>query len=194
VVVVTEDYQPHAELFTAPLPTRKADGTLVFKDNPDFTPNLTPEEILRAGSFGGTYFRDIYSSVTKKHYKDMWRSLPKKWFEGLNIKKQLSSQVYAESVNKYGVSCGQSLDAWESSGWITSWDPYGWFHWYCNFYQGRRIEEGEDERQIGRWKKCTGPTGRWKGNLCAKVVAARSTYDDPNVSPVVRQTLLHWAY
>lgn len=27
-----------------------------FKDYPDFTPNLTPKEIFKLGSFGGTYF------------------------------------------------------------------------------------------------------------------------------------------
>jgi hypothetical protein len=192
VVVVTEEYKPHAELFTAAPPKRKPDGTLIFSDAPEFCPNKTPEEILRAGAFGGTYYRDIYSSVTKKHYKDMWKILPKSWISGLNVKKMLSSPVYDEAVNKFGVSCGQSLDAWESSGWISSWDPYGWFHWYCNFYQGRRCDD--DERQIGRWKGIAGPTGRWKGNLAAKVIAARSTFDDPNVSPVVRQTLLHWGY
>ena len=37
-------------------------------------------------------------------------------------------------------------------------DPYGWFMWYCRFYLGRRCED--DERQIGRWKNCTGPKGK----------------------------------
>jgi len=31
-------------------------------------------------------------------------------------------------------------------------------------------------------------------NLIAKVVAAGAAFDDPKVSPVVRQTLLHWGY
>ena len=70
----------------------------------------------------------------------------------------------------FGVACGQSLAAWESSGWIAARDPYGWHQWYCRFYQGRRTDD--DERQIGRWLACAGPTGRWKGNLAAKVVAA----------------------
>ena len=35
---------------------------------------------------------------------------------------------------------------------------------------------------------------RWKGNLCGKVLIARAEYDDASVSPVVRQTLLHWGY
>ena len=40
-----------------------------FKEHPEFKPNLSPHEILKMGAFGGTYFRPIYSSVTKKHYK-----------------------------------------------------------------------------------------------------------------------------
>lgn len=30
--------------------------------------------------------------------------------------------------------------------------------------------------------------------LCLQVVIAGKAYNDPSVSPVVRQTLLHWAY
>lgn len=63
---------------------------------------------------------------------------------------------------------------------------------YCRFFQGRRT--ADDRRQIQRWLKCCGPKGRWKSNLCGKVVVAGASYDDPSVSPVVRQTLLHWAY
>ena len=39
-------------------------------------------------------------------------------------------------MNKYGVKCGGTLDMWESSGWISAIDPYGWFQWYCRFYLG----------------------------------------------------------
>ena len=35
----------------------------------DFGPNKTPVEVIREGVFGGTYFIDIYSSVTGKWYK-----------------------------------------------------------------------------------------------------------------------------
>ena len=31
-----------------------------------FGPNKTPVEVIRQGAFGGTYVRDIYSSVTGK--------------------------------------------------------------------------------------------------------------------------------
>jgi hypothetical protein len=35
-----------------------------------FNPSLTPRDIFIRGSFGGTYWRPIYSSVTGKSYKN----------------------------------------------------------------------------------------------------------------------------
>ena len=49
---------------------------LVFKDFPEFTPNLTPYEIFKRGSFGGTYFRPIFSTVNKKKYKNIHLKYP----------------------------------------------------------------------------------------------------------------------
>ena len=49
--------------------TRKNNKTIKFEDFPDFKPNLSPKEIFQLGSFGGTYWRPIYSSVTKKIIK-----------------------------------------------------------------------------------------------------------------------------
>ncbi|XP_042562808.1 uncharacterized protein zgc:113208 [Clupea harengus] len=167
-------------------------GQLVFQEYPEFRPNMTPKEVLQAGSFGGTYFRPIYSSVTKQSYKDVWKDLPVDWLEGLNIPKQVASPTYREDVNTYKVKCGGSLEMWESSGWIVSQDPYGWFQWYCRFYSGRRTKD--DERQMSRWAKCTGVKGRWKNNLITKIVRSGCGYDNFTVSPVVRQTLQHWGY
>ena len=48
---------------------RRSDFSLIFEDYPNFKPNLTPEEILNAGAFGGTYFRPTYSSITYKNIK-----------------------------------------------------------------------------------------------------------------------------
>jgi len=177
---------------TAPLPTRDKEGKLIFKDAPEFRPNRSPKEVLQAGSFGGTYYRPIKSGVTGEKYSGIWKELPKDWLEGLNIGKQVSSSIYENSVNKYGAKCGGDLNMWESSGWIVAQDPYGWFQWYCRFYQGRRSED--DDRQISRWKNCTGEKGRWKQNLIAKCVRGGFAYDNFAVSPVVRQTLLHWGY
>ena len=63
---------------------------------------------------------------------------------------------------------------------------------YCRFYCGRRIDD--DERQISRWNGVAGAKGRWRralANKCAAagVPAARSS----EASPVITQTLLHWA-
>ena len=35
----------------------------------DFCANETPVEVINESAFGGTYFRDIYSSVTRKWYR-----------------------------------------------------------------------------------------------------------------------------
>jgi len=154
--------------------------------------------MFQAGAFGGTYFRPIRSAITKQSYTGQWREFPAEWWAGLNIPKQVASPVYNAAVNRYGVACGQGLDAWEASGWITPHDPYGWVQWYARFFLGRRCDD--DERQISRWAGVAGARGRWKGNLVAKVLAAEagsgsgSRWDDPTVSPVVRQLLLHWAY
>jgi hypothetical protein len=114
-----------------PIPERNEAGDLLFLDYPNFRPNLTPKEVLQMGSFGGTYFRPITSSVTRQSYKDVWKELPEDWLKGLNIKTQVASSTYSKSVNKYKEACGGDLEMWESSGWITSIDPYGWFMWYC---------------------------------------------------------------
>jgi len=176
------------------LPTRNKAGKLVFEGYPDFRPNLSPQQVLQMGSFGGTYFRPIYSGVTKKSYTaaEVTKEYPKEWFKGLNMKKQVTSSNYQNSVNQYNAKCGGSLEMWESKGWMANIDPYGWFQWYCRFYQGRRSTD--DDRQIGRWKKCTSPKGRWRNNLIGKIFRSSGKINDLNVSPVIRQVLQHWGY
>lgn len=176
----------------APLPKRNNKGELIFDDCPDMRPNMTPKEVLQAGSFGGTYFRPIKSGVTGEKYSGVWKELPKDWLEGLSISKQVASSAYHTDVNTYKVKCGGSLEMWESSGWINKQDPYGWFQWYCRFYLGRRTSD--DERQISRWKKCAGIKGRWRNNLIGKCVRSGCAFDNSAISPVVRQTLQHWGY
>jgi len=159
----------------------------------EFCPNRTPEEVLRAGSFGGTYFRAINSAVTNICYipsEVLKETVKPEWIEGLNLKTQLTSQVYKKDINKYGVKCGGSLGMWESSGCISDADPYGWFQWYCRFYNGRRCED--DSRQVSRWLKSAGAKGRFRSQLCNKILAANTHVDDTSISPVIRQTLLHW--
>ena len=165
-----------------------------FKDYPDFKPNLTPKEVFKMGSFGGTYFRPIKSSVTGKSYKseNVIKEYPKSWFTGINKKTHVISSKYDKNINKYKVKCGSSLEDWEKNGWIDKQDPYGWFQWYCRFYRGRRSDD--DERQINRWKKLAGPNGRFRKRLINMIKKKNTKYNDESVSPVIRQVLLTWGY
>ena len=52
---------------------KKINGKLHFKDHPEFTPNLTPRQMFKLGSFGGTYWRPIkskfYNHILKNKHK-----------------------------------------------------------------------------------------------------------------------------
>ena len=145
----------------------------------DFGPNVSPVEIIKKGSFGGTYFRDIYSRVNDKWYRNNWKEF--KELEGID-KKYYFSDFYDVSLNFYGVKCGTSLRLWEKKGWINEIDPYGWFQWYFRYWKGRRSED--DQRQIERWKKIV---SRFKGKLIKMISEGKD-------SPKIRQVLLHWGY
>ena len=101
----------------------------------DFRPNITPIEGIKKGAYGGTYFRDIYSSVTNKWYKNSWKE-----FDVLKDidQKYYCTNYYDASVDKYCVKCGRSLRFWENKGCIHSIDPYGWFQWYFRYWLGTR--------------------------------------------------------
>lgn len=172
------------------IPTRK-NGRLYFPDYPDFTPNLTPRQMFQMGSFGGTYWRPIYSGVNRKDYKRVHKRYPKSWWEGIP-EDHLSSPEYDKEKNKYKVKVGTSLDFWESKKWIKSSHPYGWVHWYCDFYLGRR--SNDDERQISRWKGLAGTNGRFMKFLVTQIQKKRGSYDDYDISPKIRQVLQHWGY
>jgi len=175
-------------------PTRAEDGCLMFAEHPEFRPNLSPAEVLRLGSFGGTYFRDIQSAVTGLSHlgRDVIREFPTSWFKGLDIDTMVCSSSYNKQLNKFGASCGGSLGQWESSGWISELDPYGWFQWYCRFFLGRRSTD--DARQVQRWAAGQGPSGRWRSRVCNDVVRSGRGLEDETVSRVCRQVLQHWAY
>lgn len=195
------------------IPKRRSDGTLNFPDYPSFRPNLTPAEVLQQGAFGGTYFREIESNPCrkgndaagcengsgskKKTLKNQHKEFPKHWFKGLDIPKYVTSSTCDKSINKYGVISGTSLDYWERKGWINPQDPYGWFQWYCRFYQGRRTPD--DARQIDRWMGVASKdSGRFRKRLANMIEAAnakdgKNHKNDIQISPVIRQLLHQWA-
>ena len=162
-----------------------------FLDYPEFRPNLSPRDIFKSGSFGGTYWREIYSNITKKQYKNQHLKFPKKWWSEIPDN-YLSSSICDIKINKYKVKSGTSLDYWEKKNWITKFDPYGWVQWYCNFFNGRRCSD--DERQIKRWLAFAGPNGRFRKRLINEIKKNKTTYNDFNISPVIRQGLQHWGY
>ena len=151
-----------------------------------FNPNRTSAEVINEVAFGGTYFRDIYSNVNSKWYRNSWKEF--NFLKDVDPK-LYSSNYYDVNVNKYGVKCGTSLRFWENKGWIHKQDPYGWFQWYCRYYLGRRTND--DNRQIKRWN---GIINRFK-NILVKIIKNKDTkFDDYSVSSKIRQILLHWGY
>ena len=156
---------------------------------------------MREGCFGGSYFRPLYSRALDAIIADDYLELPFSWIEGLDPERFLISSEYDPEVNKYKVKCGQSIEEWEAAGWIShEHDVRGWFQWYCRFFQGRRCED--DERQVSRWRKCVGETGRWRRMLLKKYrgMGVKEVFDDgedderDDVSPVMHQTCFHWAH
>jgi len=166
---------------------------IYFDDFPEFRPNLTPIQIFKMGSFGGTYWRDIESSVTNKKYKSVYTKYPTDWFDTIPYNYMvLPYTLYDKNVNKYKVKVGSTLQEWQDKDWISKYHPYGWVQWYCDFYLGERCPD--DSRQIKRWLNLAGKNGRFRKSLVKKINTQNTTYNDMTVSPKIRQTLQHWGY
>jgi len=134
----------------------------------EFTPHLTPKEMLELGVFGGKYLNECRDEF------------PKSWF----ARAKLSNGKADPKLNYFQVSASQSLAVWKQKGWIYKDDPRGWFQWYCRYYMGRRIPH-EDARQIKRWKAIRRHIGQ---------IIANCQPGDMFCRPGQRQALLHWAY
>lgn len=157
----------------------------------DFKPNLSPREMFSRGSFGGTYWRPIYSAITRQKYRNVHKQYPSSWWTGIPDE-YLTSDEYDVGRNKYKVAVGTTLEFWEKKKWIKPVHPYGWVHWYCDFYLGKRCED--DERQMKRWQAIAGPKGRFMRFLVTQILKKKSTWNDDTVSPKIRQVLQHWGY
>ena len=133
----------------------------------DFTPELTPREMLRIGVFGGKYMTDCTDEF------------PDDWFEHA----KLCKERHDPALNCFGVNASQPLSEWRRKGWIYPEDPRGWFQWYCRYYMGRRC--ADDARQIARWKGIRRHIAQIRKNCVRGDLLCR---------PRQRQALLHWAY
>ena len=85
--------------------------------NMDFCANKTPVYIIKEGAFGGTCFRDIYSSINGKWYKTSRTEFDE--LENID-QKYHSLNYYHVSVHKYGVKCRRSLRFLENNARINS--------------------------------------------------------------------------
>lgn len=137
--------------------------------DPDFKPELSPQEMLELGVFGGKYMTDCQ------------KEFPKSWYK----KAKLSPEKKNCVLNHFKVCASQPLKVWQEKGWINKkHDPRGWFQWYCRYYMGRRLEK-EDQKQIKRWKAMKRHVAQLKKNCPKKDLTCRIKQ---------RQALLHWAY
>jgi len=136
---------------------------------PEFTPDLTPKEMLELGVFGGEYFE----GETDEY--------PKSWF----VRAKRSELGKPDKrLNRFGVNASQTRAEWQRKGWMHPEDPRGWFQWYCRYYLGRRIPV-EDRRQIERWRKIVRHVAQIKYHCRPRDYTCR---------PRQRQAVLHWAY
>lgn len=119
----------------------------------------------------------------------MLSEFPSEWFKMLDLSKHVCSPIQDITVNKYKVAVGVCLGQWETSGWISPLDPYGWFQWYCRFSLGRR--SSDDPRQIQRFRQIVALR---RGQLCNDLIKSGSECNDLKVGSVMRQSLQHWAY
>ena len=134
----------------------------------DFTPQLTPAEMLKLGVFAGRYLRDCRGEF------------PEEWFR----EARMARDKRDPRLNFFGVDASLPLAEWRRKGWIFPEDPRGWFQWYCRYTMGRRIDF-EDRRQINRWKAM-------RRHVAA--IERHCMKGDWGCRPRQRQALLHWAY
>lgn len=137
----------------------------------EFTPDLSPAQMLELGIFEGKYLNDCTDEFPKEWYEKSWAKL---------------SPTPNPKLNYFKIKSRQSLRVWQDKGWIAPDDPdvRGWFQWYCRYWLGRR-EPLLDQRQIRRWKAFRRHAGQIRANCQSGNLDCR---------PRQRQALLQWAY
>ncbi|OQV09065.1 hypothetical protein CLAIMM_13243 [Cladophialophora immunda] len=163
-----------------------------FASHPAFRPNKSPLDILQEGAFGGSFFAPWHSrTLGLTLADDHLATLPAGWLATLQpAEKYITAARYEATLNRHGRACGQTLAQWEAAGWLDfRHDPRGWFEWYIRFWLGRRLDDGEDERQVGRWLSVFDDGGGDDDDP-----GAGDDQHESTVSPVIHQTCLQWGY
>lgn len=148
-----------------------------------FSPMLTPREVVEAGAFGGCYFGLPIEEYTNFEYQELFDY----HFIGLDTNLYLG-ETYKPRMNKFKIRSGMDYEYWKRMKWMHERDPYGWFEWYCKYSMDIRGED--DERQISRWLDFCGENGRWRNRIYSRIHETGDWY----ISPRIQQSLLHWGY
>lgn len=123
--------------------------------------------MLELGIFEGKYLNSL-------------SNIPADWYiAGKVLSKE---EIPDETINKFKVKSRLPLSTWRQNNW-TKTDKFGWFEWYCQYYQGRRLDE--DEWQIGRWKSFV---------TLHQSQITLNCKDDLECRPKQKQALLQWAW
>jgi len=160
-LIVVNDLMQHGYEYELSSPAGKEFGD-------GFEPELTPEEMLHLGVFGGRYLTDCQAEF------------PDAWYAGA----QLCHERHVPELNYFGVNASLPLAQWQARGWIYADDPRGWFQWYCRYFMGRRLP-AEDEHQIARWRAFRRHAAQVRKNCFP---------GDDKCRPKQRQALMNWAY
>ena len=153
---------------------------------PDFTPHLTPAEMLVRGVFEGKYLNDCRGEF------------PAKWFRDAQAAGKLRPEGADPAVNEFGVKSRKSLGYWRRKGWIPiaegDRDVRGWFQWYCRYWMGRRMP-AIDAIQIKRWRAFSRHAGQIRASY-RRLGAARprTKAQKRRHRSRQRQALLQWAH
>ena len=155
--------------------------------------------MFKMGAFGGTYWRPIYSTITKSNHSR--RHLKYDWGD-INIDTHLTRPCkdYDISLNKYKVKVGVDvnnecgLPYWESmDGWIRKPHPYGWVEWWCDVHTGGMNSKDYNDYQVDRWMGIVGPKGRFRNWLYSKLMKEGYDTDTQHIRKL-KQICLHWGY
>jgi len=103
--------------------------------DPEFLPQLTPQEMLELGVFGWKYINDCQNEFPESRFQNA----------------KVSIQKHNPKINFFGVRASMPLSYWREKWRIYEEDPRWWFQRYCRYFMGRRIPK-EDARQIKRRK------------------------------------------